>query len=86
MLSLSNDGIIIIAEVNRDAEDQKKKKTLWAREYYISNDCLKANLENKNFKDVTKQTDYKDGKIDYRTIHQFIVDMEEEIDFNTNSK
>jgi hypothetical protein len=63
LLSLSNDGIIIIAEVNRDAEDQKKKKTLWAREYYISNDCLKANLENKNFKDVTKQTDYKDGKI-----------------------
>ena len=30
--------------------------------------------------------DYKDGKFDYRTIHQFIVGMEEEIDFNTNSK
>ena len=27
--------------------------------------------------------DYKDGKIDYRTIHQFIVDMEEEITFKT---
>jgi hypothetical protein len=63
LLSLSNDGIIIIAEVNRDAEEQKKPKSQWSREYYISKDCLKANLKNRNFKDVTKQTDYKDGKI-----------------------
>jgi len=62
LLSLSNDGIIVIAEVNRDAEEQKKKKTLWAREYYISKDCLKANLKNKTFTDISKQVDY-DGKI-----------------------
>ena len=30
--------------------------------------------------------DYKDGKFDYRTVHQFIVGMEEEIDFNTKEK
>ena len=62
LLSLSNDGIIIIAEVNRDAEEQKKKKSQWSREYYISKDCLKANLKNRTFKDVTNSVDY-DGKI-----------------------
>lgn len=63
LLSLSNDGIIIIAEVNRDVEEQKKKKSQWSREYFISNDCLKANLENRTFKDVSSTVDYNCGKI-----------------------
>ena len=62
LLSLSNDGVIVIAEVDREAEEQKKKKTQWSREYYISKDCLKANLENKTFTDISKRVDYK-GKI-----------------------
>jgi len=62
LLSLSEDGLIVIAEVDRDAENQEKKKSPWSREYYISGDCLKANLKNKNFTNITKKVDYN-GKI-----------------------
>ena len=62
LLSLSEDGVIVIAEVDREAETQKKKKSFWSREYYISGDCLKANLKSKNFTDISKRVDY-DGKI-----------------------
>ena len=62
LLSLSEDGVIVIAEVDREAETQKKKKSPWSREYYISKDCLKANLESKNFTDISKRVDYG-GKI-----------------------
>ena len=61
LLSLSEDGVIVIAEVDREAETQKKKSP-WAREYYISKDCLKANLQSKNFTDISKRVDYN-GKI-----------------------
>ena len=63
LLSLSNDGIIVIAEVYRDAEEQKKKSSAWSREYYISKDCLKANLKNRTFTNITNRINYKDGKI-----------------------
>jgi len=62
LLSLSNDGVIVIAEVDRKAEEQKKKKTHWLREYYISPDCLKANLKKRTFTDISRKVDY-DGKI-----------------------
>ena len=42
--------------------ETQKKKSPWAREYYISKDCLKANLQSKNFTDISKQVDYN-GKI-----------------------
>ena len=62
LLSLSEDGVIVIAEVDREAEMQKKKKSPWSKEYYISKDCLKANLQSKNFTDISKRVDYN-GKI-----------------------
>ena len=62
LLSLSNDGVIVIAEVDRKAEEQKKKKTHWLREYYISEDCLQANLREKTFTNIPKKVDYN-GRI-----------------------
>tara|TARA_E500000331_G_scaffold342692_1_gene376626 strand:+ start:384 stop:659 length:276 start_codon:yes stop_codon:yes gene_type:complete len=62
LLSLSNDGVIVIAEVDRKAEEQKKKKTHWLREYYISEDCLQANLREKTFTNISKKVDYN-GRI-----------------------
>ena len=62
LLSLSNDGVIVIAEVDRKAEEQKKQKTPWLREYYISEDCLQANLEKKTFTNISSRVDYN-GRI-----------------------
>ncbi|MBD36250.1 MAG: hypothetical protein CL512_05725 [Actinobacteria bacterium] len=62
LLSLSEDGVVIIAEVNRKAEEQKKKNYTWRREYYISESCLKANLERGTFKNISGKVDY-DGRI-----------------------
>jgi hypothetical protein len=62
LLSMSNDGVVVIAEVERDAEEQKKQKAHWLREYYISEDCLQANLERKRFTDVSRKLNY-DGRI-----------------------
>jgi hypothetical protein len=62
LLSMSEDGVVIIAEVNRKAEEQKKKNHTWRREYYVSESCLKANIASGRFKDITEKVDY-DGRI-----------------------
>ena len=62
LLSMSNDGVVVIAEVAREAEEQKKSKSYWLREYYISEDCLQANLERGGFTDVSSKLNY-DGRI-----------------------
>ena len=62
LLSTSNDGVVVIAEVEREAEEQKKKKAVWLREYYISEDCLQANLDRGRFTDVSRKLNYK-GRI-----------------------
>jgi hypothetical protein len=62
LLSTSNDGVVVIAEVEREAEEQKKSKSYWLREYYISEDCLQANLERGSFTDVSRKLNYN-GRI-----------------------
>jgi hypothetical protein len=56
ILTLANDGVPIIAEVC-------KNRVLESDEKVIGYHCLQANLKNKNFVDVTRKANYKEGKL-----------------------
>ena len=56
LLSKSDDGHIIIAQVPHSF----KKRSQY--EFFVSEDCLRVNLESNNFTDITDQVDW-DGKV-----------------------
>ena len=56
ILTLSNDGVPIIAEVC-------KNRVLESDDKIIGYHCLQVNLKYKKFVDVTKQANYTEGKL-----------------------
>jgi hypothetical protein len=56
ILTLSNDKVPIIAEVD-------KNRVVGKDERVIGWDCVKRNIEEKTFTCIRKQTKYKEGRI-----------------------
>jgi hypothetical protein len=56
LLTKSDDGHIVIAQVN---PDHKKRSDY---EFFVSRSCIKANVKAGNFTEITDQVDW-DGKV-----------------------